>query len=238
MTVPEKALQWAMKTAADQSHGYSQQNRWGPDYDCSSFAISAYRTGAGIPIDLNQVCYTGNMQNLTKYGFKDVTSSVNLNSGTGLQKGDILYYHISGTNGHTAIYAGNGQIVHARGQSYGSPRTGDQGTEIAVTQYSRSKWQHVLRYNGKATVTTQPASQTSAPQKTVNRYAVNTQLPIIKRGSIGNVVKIWQIIMGVSADGEFGSMTHNATIHFQGAHGLEQDGEVGPNTWSVGLKQV
>ena len=52
------------------------------------------------------------------------------------------------------------------------------------------------------------------------------------------IAKIWQIIMGVSADGEFGSMTHNATIQFQGAHGLEQDGEVGPNTWSAGLKQV
>ena len=72
----------------------------------------------------------------------------------------------------------------------------------------------------------------------MNRYAVNTQMPIIKRGSMGNVVKIWQIIMGVEVDGEFGSMTHNATIQFQGANGLEQDGEVGPMTWSAGLKLV
>ena len=102
MTIPEKALAWAKQIAADQSHGYSQQNRFGPDYDCSSLVLSAYKQ-AGVPIDWNVVCYTGNMQNLTRYGFKDVSGSVNFNTGSGLQKGDILYYHISGTNGHTAM---------------------------------------------------------------------------------------------------------------------------------------
>ena len=230
MTVAEKALQWAIQIANDQSHGYSQQNRFGPDYDCSSLAISAYKQ-AGVPIDWNVVCYTGNLQNLTRYGFKDVTSSVNLNTGSGLQQGDILYYHISGTNGHTALYAGNGQIVHARGQSYGSPKTGDQGTEIAVTPYTRSKWQHVLRYAGSGTSVT-PAVPT------VKRYAVSAQLPLVKRGSVGRAVMVWQTIVGVEADGEFGPNTHNATVQFQKANGLEQDGEVGPKTWAAGLGGV
>lgn len=133
MTIPEAAVQWAVNIANDQSHGYSQASRWGnPDYDCSSFAISAYKA-AGVPIDTAKVNYTGNMQNLTQYGFKDVTSKVNLNTGNGLQRGDILWWHKSGNQGHTAIYIGNNQIVHARGQSYGSPKTGDQGSEIAVT---------------------------------------------------------------------------------------------------------
>ena len=142
MTIPESAAKWAINIANDQSHGYSQQNRFGPDYDCSSLILSAYKQ-AGVPIDWNVVCYTGNLQNLKQYGFADVTNKVNLNTGTGLLPGDILWYHISGTNGHTALYAGNGQIVHARGQSYGSPKTGDQGSEIAVTAYYRGKWQHV-----------------------------------------------------------------------------------------------
>lgn len=145
--IPDRACTWAEGIAADQSHGYSQANRWGPNYDCSSLVISSY-IKAGVPIDKNRVYYTGNMHLLKGYGFKDVTSTVNLNTGTGLKRGDILYYHIGGTNGHTAMYSGNGKIVHARGQSYGSSASGDQGTEIAVTNYSRSKWQYVLRYQG------------------------------------------------------------------------------------------
>ena len=235
MTVPESALQWAINIANDQSHGYSQQNRWGPDYDCSSLVIQAYRQ-AGINIDLNRVCYTGNMQGLTSYGFKDVTSSVNLNTGAGLQKGDILYYHISGTNGHTALYAGDGKIVHARGQSYGSSRTGDQGSEIAVTAYSRSKWQHVLRYSGSATAASGSGTATSTPA--VKRYAVSAQLPIIKNGSIGTCVKIWQQIIGVTPDGEFGPNTLAKTKTFQSQHKCDPDGEVGPQTWAAGLGSI
>lgn len=55
----EKALQWAINIANDNSHGYSQSNRWGPDYDCSSFVISALKA-AGI--DTGNATYTGNMR--------------------------------------------------------------------------------------------------------------------------------------------------------------------------------
>ena len=234
MTIPESAVQWAVKIANDQSHGYSQQSRYGPDYDCSSLALSAYKQ-AGVPIDFNKVCYTGNMQNLIQYGFKDVTSKVNLNTGNGLQRGDILWWHKSGNQGHTAIYIGNNQIVHARGQSYGSPKTGDQGSEIAVTPYYRGSWQHVYRYvvGGSA----KPAP-TPTPAPTVKRYPVSTQMPIIKYGSVSKAVKVWQVIIGVEADGEFGKNTLAATLQFQRASNLEDDGEVGPLTWSVGLSII
>lgn len=38
----EKAIFQMEAWAADNSHGYDQANRWGPDYDCSSAVISAW----------------------------------------------------------------------------------------------------------------------------------------------------------------------------------------------------
>lgn len=225
MTIPESALQWAINIANDQSHGYSQSSRWGnPDYDCSSLVLSAYKK-AGV--DVGQATYTGNMKSeLLKHGFSDVTSSINLASGANLKPGDILMYHKNGNVGHTALYAGQGQIVHARGQSYGSSRTGDQGTEIAVTPYYRGKWATVLRYTGTQTA------------KTVKRYQVSTELPILRYGDTGKAVKVWQIIVGVDPDGEFGKDTLAATLQFQRACDLDDDGEVGPLTWGKGLKTI
>lgn len=241
MTIPEAAVKWAVGIANDQRHGYSQASRWGNlDYDCSSFAISAYKA-AGVPINTSVVNYTGNMSALKQYGFTDVTSKVNLNTQKGLQPGDILYWHKGGTNGHTAIYVGDGKIVHARGQSYGSSAPGDQGTEIAVCPYYRGSWQHVLRYTGTEHVKDTATSGVNAPASTVTakkRYPVSTTLPIVKYGDIGRAVKVWQTIIGVEADGEFGRKTLAATLQFQRASGLLDDGEVGKNTWGAGLKTL
>ena len=234
MTIIESATSWAIGIAKDQSHGYSQQNRWGPNYDCSSLVISAYKH-AGVPIDTTVVNYTGNLQNLKKYGFQDVTGKVSLSSGSGLQRGDILWYHISGTNGHTAIYIGNNQIVHARGQSYGSSKTGDQGSEIAVTSYYRGSWQHVYRYVGGESAAEEHPPGWIEPK---NYYKVTAKMPLIKYGNTGSSVRLWQELIGVTVDGEFGVQTKLATMGFQNNHDLEVDGEVGPKSWGAALSEL
>lgn len=74
--------------------------------------------------------------------------------------------------------------------------------------------------------------------KTWRKNEITCNMPTIKKGSTGRAVKIWQIIIGVTVDGHFGSKTEAATIAFQQKHGLEDDAIVGKNTWSAGLESV
>ncbi len=141
----DTACSWAEAFAADDTHGYDQGSRWGPDYDCSSLLISAWKK-AGVPLTCT---YTGNMKpDMLTHGFKDVTNQIDLKSGSGLKKGDVLLHEAK----HTAMFIGGGRIVHAAGNEYGKAtggRTGDQtGKEICVTGYFNFPWQYVLRYEG------------------------------------------------------------------------------------------
>ena len=49
---------------------------------------------------------------------------------------------------------------------------------------------------------------------------------------------MWQKIVGVAEDGEFGPKTKAATIEFQQMHELEVDGIAGPESWGAGLKTL
>ena len=60
----------------------------------------------------------------------------------------------------------------------------------------------------------------------------------IKKGSKGNAVKVWQIIIGAAADGIFGSGTESATKTWQSKHGLAADGIVGKMSWKAGLEAL
>lgn len=226
MTVIESAVQWAINIANDQTHGYSQINRLGPDYDCSSLVLSAFRQ-AGLKITAS---YTGDMYLLLQQGFTDVTKKVNFNTGNGLQRGDILYWHKGGTNGHTCMYIGNGRIVHARGQSYGSPATGDQGTEITTQAYYRGSWTYCYRYTGGGTATATPTAR--------EMCTVKVKLPVLKYNDKSSAVSVWQTILGIEADGEYGPVTKAATMAFQTNHSLKVDSEVGKNTWTAALQEL
>ena len=143
MGVAAKAVEFMTAIARDDSHGYDQGSRWGPDYDCSSLVITAYKK-AGVPLTC---IYTGNMfGDMISHGFENVTGKVNLTTGAGLQPGDVLLNVAK----HTAMYIGNGQICHAASNEFGGAtggRTGDQtGGEICIRSYYNCPWDYVLRY--------------------------------------------------------------------------------------------
>ena len=147
---PSEAAEAATKQmedwANDDSHGYDQSDRWGnPDFDCSGAVISAW-TKVGVDVKGAGASYTGNMlETFKKMGFVDVVNQVDLSTGNGMQRGDVLL-----SSSHTAMYCGDGKIVHAsiseNNTIHGSP--GDQtGKEFCIRSYYNKPWTHVLRYN-------------------------------------------------------------------------------------------
>lgn len=78
------------------------------------------------------------------------------------------------------------------------------------------------------------ATKTTSSTKKVS----DTEMPQITKGSTGKAVKIWQIIIGVNPDRDFGNNTLAKTKEFQKKHSLTVDGIVGTNSWKVGLESV
>ena len=56
---------------------------------------------------------------------------------------------------------------------------------------------------------------------------------ILRIGSRGSAVRELQTLLGITADGIFGSQTHQAVVNFQRANRISVDGIVGPQTWRI-----
>ena len=135
-----KAVSWAIGIARDDSHGYDQENRNGPDYDCSSFVGTALHN-AGFPVSPSST--TRNLvPQLRAAGFVDCKPPY--------KKGDI---HI--TPGHHVVMSIDASsIVHAsinEKNDITGGKTGDQtGREICTRSFYTPQygWGYHLRYAG------------------------------------------------------------------------------------------
>lgn len=157
----DRAVDWAVGIANDNSHGYTN-GKWGPEYSCISLVMEAF-TAAGL--DLGKCNIDKMPDRLIARGFEDVTAEVDLASGQGLAKGDILWYVNADKHGHTEMYIGSGQMVGARGDTDGKP--GDsKGDEISVVTYQDLGWQRVFRlpdgYTSEEQETEEPAEPADA----------------------------------------------------------------------------
>ena len=206
--VVEKAISFMEKVANDDSHGYDQIYRWNErgDYDCSSLVITAWEN-AGVPVKRKGATYTGNMYNVfISCGFKNVTNTINLSTGNGLVRGDVLLNHVH----HVAMYCGNGKEVEASINEHGGATGGQPGDqtsrEILIRTYRNYPWNVVLRYQDSSDGT-------------------------LRYGSTGEEVKLMQkmlIACGFScgsygADGDWGNATSQAVSAFRKANGLSSE---------------
>lgn len=231
MTVIESAVQWAIQIADDNSHGYSQASRWGPDYDCSSFVITAYEQ-AGIKVKEAGASYTGNMRGaFIACGFVDVTNQVGLSSGYGMQAGDVLLNY----SAHTCLFIGDDKVANCR-TNEGHPQSGDQsGNEIRIQNYWNYPWNCVLRYKGEKT-------SAPAPAPAVDDHKWKPQLLKMSNAYNSDCVVLQALLNAHhwacgSADGFYGAKTQAAVNAAQKYYGLEVDGVCGPKTWDKLLER-
>lgn len=241
MTAIEKAVEWAISTANDNSHGYSQIDRFGPDYDCSSFVIEAYEQ-AGVPVRQGGASYTGNMRGaFLGCGFTDVTRLVNLNNGAGLQPGDVLLNY----SAHTCLAIGGGKVANCRTDE-GHPQAGDQsGNEIRIQSYwdgSPNRWNCVLRYTDKGEAAPDPVIA-YAQSMTGNSVATKEENHGWKPGTLKRDSKYSVHVMVLQSlltargfncgkiDGYFGPLTEVAVNHAKRYYSMERNGVVDYALW-------
>ncbi|MBR3199653.1 MAG: C40 family peptidase [Bacilli bacterium] len=146
-TFIDSVLEWAESIANDNSHGYSMGRRnSGVDYDCSSFVTYALeQAGLGIDRSSNALTTFNMKEKLTETGqYEWIPGPVDPNN---LQTGDIIL----DIDSHVEMYAGNGNVVGARGGDDDGVYGDSNGSEIAVIPYGNLRGFYpdgVLRYKG------------------------------------------------------------------------------------------
>lgn len=136
----ETAVKWMEEIAHDDSHGYDQANRNGPDYDCSSFVGTALNK-AGFKV--NKSSTTRNLEKqLLDNGFEKMPV------GAVRQRGDIFLK----VGSHVVMCVDILNIVHASINEKGTVtggKTGDQtGKEICIRTYYNGNWDYHFRLKG------------------------------------------------------------------------------------------
>ena len=142
----EAMLRWALEIAADDSHGYSQRERFGPDYDCTSFVCTALMEGGFALEDYSST--QGLLEQLPALGF-----AVYEKDDMEPQLGDILVEpgeHVEICMGGLACVGAHQDYDGRSGDSggheieYRPGEVGDSGCPFCM----RQQYRYILRYEG------------------------------------------------------------------------------------------
>lgn len=253
--VKDDAVDFAVKIANDNEHGYSQRIRSlyeiddPKSFDCSSLVCTAYyyaflKNGLTEQARyLKEHCsYTGNMLNMTNVGFEIVAR--NQTAHAQMQKGDLeLNEHY-----HVAMAIDKDNIVHARSAEGTTNTIDDSGNEIRTQAWylynpNHGGWTHRLRFTGKEIDFAGLTTDTNAPSNTTQtggKYMFEPKT--VKAGDKNTSVLLLQEILKsrgfkgknkkeLDLDWEAGDNTIYALKQYQKSRNLTVDGVCGSATW-------
>lgn len=132
-------------------------------------------------------------------------------------------------DGHVALVNRiiDGNTIEVIGGNQGSPKGG--AVTLSPRQVSSVR---ATRWPDAAALAAAGLSQFSL-SAAPGDSATTTIRPQVQLGSTGGFVTELQKILEVTATGIFDAATDTAVRAFQAKHGLDVDGEVGPNTWGA-----
>lgn len=251
--VRNDAVNFAVKIASDNSHGYSQAvrslyNTANPkSFDCSSLVLTAYYYAFlknGLVDQANYLkrncSYTGNMLRMLNAGFETVAR--NQTAHAQMIRGDIEL----NTTYHTALAVDKNNIVHARSSEGTKDTIDNSGNEIRTQSwylYSHG-WTHRLRFTGKGSDFSKLTKTDSEKNDngTVKGEGYMFEPKTVKAGSKGTSVLLLQEILvardfrgadnqPLSLDRVAGENTIHALNSYKKTRNMKQNGICDATVW-------
>ena len=146
----KSAVEWAQTISKDDTYGYGTDTESSKQLSSMGLVTEAYKK-AGIKIEMTDIKTYDKA--LEKAGFVEVTDKVDLKTGKGLQRGDVLWMSTEDGKGHTELATGYGKLVGSRGDKDNTE--GDSsGEEISEIDYYNNNWVKVLRLKESPNKTT------------------------------------------------------------------------------------
>lgn len=224
----KKAVNLIVQIANDDTHGYAQDNRYGPDYDCSSL-VSHVLHEAGFNISIYSTT-RDLVPQLLREGFK----SVPLNS---VRKAGDIFIH---TANHVIMCINENQVAYAsineRGTVSGG-QAGDQtGKEIKINNFYTPSygWEYHLTYTDDNTTSNENIVVPAYPDTPLKDM-------VVEYGDIGNIVKVLQSLLiwqgydvgRCGIDGEYGNDTMKALFAFKQSRNYNPTTIVNTKVWEL-----